>query len=42
VKRIGRDMSLISKEEAKRQGGLSSIADDEAEEVRSPSEVSKQ
>lgn len=35
VKKVGRDLSLISKGDAKKQGGLSSIADDEAEEVRS-------
>ena len=35
-------MSLISKEEAKKQGGLSNIADDEAEEVRFPCEIPKQ
>ena len=35
VIRVGRDLSLISKREAKKQGGLSSVADDEAEEVRS-------
>jgi ATP-dependent DNA helicase 2 subunit 2 len=40
VKKVGRDLSLISKGEAKKQGGLSSIADDEAEEVRSFCEVS--
>ena len=34
VKKIGRDLSLISKGEAKKQGGLSSIEDNEAEEVR--------
>jgi len=34
VKKVGRDLSLISEGEAKKQGGLSSIADDEAEEVR--------
>ena len=31
---VGRNLSLISKGEAKKQGGLSSIEDDEAEEVR--------
>jgi ATP-dependent DNA helicase 2 subunit 2 len=35
VKKVGRDLSLISEGEAKKRGGLSSIADDEAEEVRS-------
>lgn len=35
VKMVGRDLSLISKGDAKKQGDLSSIADDEAEEVRS-------
>ena len=34
VKKVGRNLSLISKEEAKEQGGLSSISDDEAEKVR--------
>jgi Ku C terminal domain like len=42
VKKIGRDLSLISKTEAKKLGGLSSITDDEAEEVRSSCEVPKQ
>ncbi|KAF8807166.1 SPOC domain-like protein [Phlegmacium glaucopus] len=32
VKKIGRDLSLISRVEAKTQGGLSSVADDEVEE----------
>ena len=40
VKKVGRDLSLISRGEAKKQGGVSSIADDEAEEVRSFCEVS--
>ena len=40
VKKVGRDLSLISKGEAKKQGGLSSIVDNEAEEVRSFCEVS--
>lgn len=40
VKKVGRDLSLISKGEAKKQGGLSSIADDEAEEVCFICEVS--
>ena len=41
VKKIGRGLSLISKTEAKKLGGLSRITDDEAEEVRS-CEVPKQ
>ena len=41
VKKVGGDLSLISKGEAKKQGSLSSIADDEAEEVRSFCEDSK-
>ena len=40
VKKVGRDLSLISKGETKKQGGLSSIGDDEAEEVRSFSKLS--
>ena len=40
VKKVGRDLSLISKGEAKKQGGLSSIADDEVKEVRSFCKVS--
>jgi ATP-dependent DNA helicase 2 subunit 2 len=40
VKKVGRDLSLISKGEAKKQGGLSSIADNEAVEVRSFCEAS--
>lgn len=40
VKRVGRDLSLISKGETKEQGGLLSIADDEAEEVRSFCDIS--
>lgn len=40
VKKVGRHFSLISKGEAKKQGSLSSIADVEAEEVRSLYEVS--
>jgi len=42
VKKIGRNLSLISKAEARKQGGLSSVADDEAEEVRFFCEVPKQ
>lgn len=39
IKKIGRDLSLISKEEVKKQGGLSSVANDEAEKVRSHCEI---
>ena len=40
VKKVGRDLSLISKGEAKKQGSLSSISDNDAEEVRSFCEAS--